>query len=124
MGEIHKGGCLCESTRFSVAGETEFTIDCYCRDCQHISGAGHLPQCIFLRGDFSVSGPVKTHKRKADSGNDLEVGFCGECGSPLFKTTTMFPDKIAVYVGGFDDQSGFTFSQKVHEGSRQHWDEN
>ena len=44
MTGTHSGGCLCGASRFAFEGAPKFAIQCFCRDCQHVSGGGHLPQ--------------------------------------------------------------------------------
>ncbi len=116
------GGCLCKATRYEVAGKQEFTIQCYCRDCQQISGGGNLPLYVINRDDFTITGPLKKHARKSDSGNDLELQFCGECGSPICNTNSLLPDKVFIMAGSLDDPSIFSTNNKVYETSRQPWD--
>jgi hypothetical protein len=53
----------------------------------------------------------------------VELGFCRECGSPIYKTTTMAPDLIFLLAGSLDDSSSFAIGSKVYEDRRQPWDE-
>ena len=122
MTETHSGGCLCGASRFSFEGDAKFSIQCFCRDCQHVSGGGHLPQLGVDRAVLTRSGPIKTYQAASDSGSTLGFHFCAECGSPLLKTTTRAPDLIFVYPGALDDPSIFEPGQNVFEGSRQPWD--
>ncbi|WP_416384580.1 GFA family protein [Roseovarius sp. Pro17] len=97
------GGCLCGKTRYTLTTAPEYAIRCYCRDCQHISGGGHAPQVAFKRGGFACSGPLKTYGLKSAAGNDVEVGFCFECGSPIRKTTSLQPGIVYVLAGSLDN---------------------
>ncbi len=122
MSSIQNGGCLCEAIRYEISGEPEYTIQCYCRDCQHISGGGSLPQYVVKRETVTMSGPLKTHQLKSDAGNNLELGFCGDCGSPIYKTTSLKSDVMFICVGSLDDPTIFSPEHKVYEASRQPWD--
>jgi hypothetical protein len=122
MANVQKSGCLCGASRFEIIGEGEFTIQCYCRDCQHVSGGGNLPQYVVKRNAVRMTGPIKTHCRKSEAGNDLMIGFCSDCGSPLFKTTSRASDKTFVTAGALDDPTIFSDSKRVYEDSRQPWD--
>ncbi len=117
------GGCLCTKVRYETAGEVVHAIQCYCRDCQHMSGGGNAPQLAVPRDTVTMSGPLKTFGVKADSGNDVELGFCGECGSPIYKTTSYMPELIFLFAGSLDDPAAFTPRHKVYEDRRQPWDE-
>lgn len=122
MTERLSGGCLCGAVRYALAEPAKFSIQCFCRDCQKISGGGHLPQMAVERAALTASGPVKTFSWKSDGGNDLRFDFCSECGSPLFKTTTQAPDLVFVLAGSLDDPAAFVPGRKVFETSRQPWD--
>ena len=121
MSAPRTGGCLCGKVRYE-AGETAFAIQCYCRDCQHISGGGNAPQFAVTRDTATTSGPLRTYQIKANSGYDVEFGFCGECGSPIYKTTTRSPDLIFLFAGSLDDPTRFDGGMKVYEDRRQPWD--
>ena len=121
MSSPRTGGCLCGKVRYKT-GEAAFAVHCYCRDCQHISGGGHAPQFAVKRDAISRSGPLQTYDIKADSGHDVEFGFCRECGSPIYKTTTRLPDVVFFFAGSLDDPTLFDGSMKVYEERRQPWD--
>ncbi len=87
-----------------------------------MSGGGHAPQFAVKRDTVSKSGPLKTFRLKSDSGNDVEFGFCGECGSPIYKTSTLAPELIFFFAGSLDDPTRFSVEAKVYEKSRQPWD--
>lgn len=120
---VLKGRCLCGASSYEVSGEAKFTIQCYCRDCQRVSGGGSLPQLAVAQDAFTSAGPIKSYGQKSASGNDLKFDFCSVCGSPLFKTTSMASDLVFVNAGSLDDPSTFEIGRKVFETSRQPWDE-
>ncbi|WP_425607373.1 GFA family protein [Roseibium sediminicola] len=119
---MFSGCCLCGKSKYAAASEPRFSIQCYCRDCQHVSGGGNLPQLAMPKDTFSYSGEIKTYQGKSASGNDLEFSFCSDCGSPMFKTTSMAPELVFVYAGSLDDPTQFADPQKVYEDARQPWD--
>lgn len=116
------GSCLCGETRYEFAGEAKFAIQCYCTDCQHISGAGHLPQVAVSADGFRTTGDLKTYSTQSDAGNRLELSFCGTCGSPLFKTTSKMPDVRFLCAGSMADDVVQDPFNKVFEDSRRVWD--
>lgn len=123
MSSPRAGGCLCRKVRYEASGETAFAIQCYCRDCQHMSGGGNAPQFAVKRDTVTKSGPLKTFSVTSDAGNDVEFGFCGECGSPIYKTTSAAPALIFFFAGSLDDPATFSPGTKVYEERRQPWDE-
>lgn len=52
---------------------------------------------------LEVSGEVRWHASKADSGNDMKRGFCPECGTPLFSNADQRPHLTFVRAGALDD---------------------
>ncbi len=122
MSSIQMGGCLCGATRYEITGKLQFTIQCFCRDCQRVSGGGNLPLYVVKQEDFDFIGPMKYYARKSGSGNDQEFGFCGDCGCPISSTNSKVPEKIFIMAGSLDDPSIFSTENKIHESSRQPWD--
>ena len=122
MSHYLSGRCLCGACQFDYTGEISFTLQCYCRDCQHVTGAGHAPQMMVRRDALMTKGPTKTYRQRADSGSMLEFIFCRDCGSPLLKATSRMPDAIAIYAGALDDPALFERGKDVFEAGRQPWD--
>lgn len=116
------GGCLCGASRFAFEGAPRFAIQCYCRDCQHVSGGGHLPQLAVATDAFSSSGPIKTYSQISDAGNTLYFSFCETCGSPLTKATSKMPEMTFVYPGAMDAPPDVSFENHVFEDRKQPWD--
>lgn len=122
MMDYQTGGCLCQALRYNVTGNIRSAIQCYCRDCQHVSGGGHLPQCLVDEKAFTYSGPLKVHRRLSDSGNDLRIAFCSECGSPIYKATSFLLGKLFVAAGSLDDPSTIMIENKVYLDRKQPWE--
>lgn len=123
MSAIVKGKCLCGGSEYNFVGEVKFAIQCYCRDCQQISGGGHLPQLAVPSDQFVPLGKIKTYRTKSEAGNTVEVSFCGECGSPMFKSTSKIPDVRFLCAGSLAEDLVDTPFQKVFEDCRRVWDE-
>lgn len=64
-----------------------------------MSGGGNALQFAVKRDTVTKSGQVKTFNVASDAGNDVEFGFCGECGSPIYKTTSAAPELIFFFAG-------------------------
>lgn len=116
------GGCLCGAVRYESASNAQFSIICCCRQCQHISGAGHAPQFALAREAVTLNGPVKAHALKADSGNDVTSAFCATCGSPIYKTSSGFAHFMFFHAATLDDPSAYQPQQVVWARSKQPWD--
>lgn len=118
-----QGRCLCGHSSYKFIGEVKFAIQCYCRDCQQISGGGHLPQIAVPADQFAAAGQIKSYKMNSDSGNAVEISFCGECGSPLFKSTSKMPEVRFLCAGSLTEDLFKEPLQRVFEESRRIWDE-
>lgn len=122
MGTSAQGRCLCGASRYSFVGEVKFALQCHCRDCQYISGGGHLPQIAVPADQFEASGKIKSHEVTSDAGNLVSVSFCEVCGSPLFKTTSKMPDVRFLCAGSLNEDLVTEPLSKVFEQSRRPWD--
>ncbi|MGI9394653.1 MAG: GFA family protein [Boseongicola sp.] len=116
------GHCLCGATQYSVPGPGRFGIICHCTDCQRATGTGGAPQLAVSAGDLHVDGPLKAFERKSDSGSELVFQFCGDCGSPLIKTSSRAPELAFLYAGTLDQPDVFADPKPVYEESRLSWD--
>jgi len=117
-----EGGCLCGKVRYCVSGAPRFAIKCYCRDCQHVSGSGHLPQVAVTAAGFSASGPLELHHRSSDAGFAQTVAFCGACGSPIYKSTAQTSELLFLTAGSLDDPASIPPLKPVYEEGRLPWD--
>ena len=116
------GHCLCGATRYAVSGLGRFGIICFCTDCQRATGTGSAPQLAVSSNEFQIEGPFKSHQRNADSGSLLGFQFCGDCGTPIFKTTSRAPDLVFLYAGTLDQPENFADPKPVFEDCRLSWD--
>lgn len=122
MPETLTGQCLCGAVTLSITGEPKFALTCYCSDCSRVTGTGHAVQVAFDKDAVSISGPMKTYERPADSGNMLGFGFCSDCGSPITKLTERAPGLTFLYAGALDDPGVVPEPKTYFEESRQPWD--
>ncbi|PRY26847.1 hypothetical protein CLV78_101951 [Aliiruegeria haliotis] len=120
--EFHSGGCLCGASRYRFSGAPRFSILCFCGDCQKATGGGHAPQLAVDTRGMSYLGPVRTWRSTSDRGNEVNLGFCRNCGSPLFKTSEMAPHLTFIFAGSLDEPDLFAEPRRVFEGSRLPWD--
>ena len=82
------GGCQCGGVRYECTAEPIFMGNCHCRDCQKASGSAYEAAIGVPAPALKITGNLKYHDSKADSGNTVSRGFCPECGSRLFGRTS------------------------------------
>ena len=85
MPKAIEGGCLCGAVRYEATAKPVSAIHCYCRQCQHITGAGHASQFALPSASVTLHGKVSKYEMKAESGNSVTSVFCPVCGSPNTK---------------------------------------
>ena len=122
MSEVIKGYCLCGASGLEAVANAKFAIQCHCRDCQHISGGGHLPQIAVPFEGFVSWGQVKVYRSTSEAGNIVSLAFCAECGSPLFKSTSKMTDIVFLCAGPLEEDPVREPFQKVFEDCRRIWD--
>jgi len=116
------GQCLCGATIYETTSAPKFAIRCYCSDCQRVTGGGSAPQVAFDSAALTTNGPLKHHFATSDEGNTLDFAFCGDCGSPLLKSTSKAPAMVFVYAGSLNDAATVPPLRDVFESSRPRWD--
>lgn len=120
MGSAISGGCLCGAVSFQVASAAKFGIRCYCTDCQKLTGAESLPQVAVSRADWNAAGQINVYISTSASGSELRTGFCGSCGSLMYKSTERAPDIMFIAAGAID-HGDIPALKPVFEDSRPNW---
>ena len=99
------GRCACGSIRYECTTEPQFSMMCQCRQCQRITGTGHSAQFAVTLESTEIQGHLNTFKLTSDAGNEVISAFCGNCGNPIFKTTSMAEQFIMFHAATLDDPS-------------------
>jgi hypothetical protein len=104
------GGCLCGEVRYQFSGPKLDQLICHCRMCQKASG-GPLGALVFIRRENL--GITKGQLRVFASTSTTRRQFCQNCGSPLFFVRTNRPERISIFTGSLDDQTGVSPTMHV-----------
>ena len=99
------GHCHCGKISFAAEIDPGQVRICHCTDCQTLSGSAFRVNVGTLPGTFRLlGGTPKTYiKTTADSGNPRAHGFCPDCGTPLWATSTdATPASYGLRVGTLD----------------------
>jgi len=117
------GGCACGSIRYRCSAAPLAMINCHCRDCQRAGGSAYSPTVVIYRANFLLlQGEPRYHELTAASGNTARRGFCANCGSPLFASTSARPDVMSIRAGSLDDPKWFRAQREYWTQSAQPWD--
>ena len=122
MNPTKSGGCACGSIRYETQAEPEFSIICQCRQCQRISGAGHAASFAVMADATTLNGDLKYFETTADDGNTVSSGFCMNCGNPILKKTSGFPQYIFFHAATLDDPDAFEPQMVVYSEFGRSWD--
>lgn len=95
---------------------------CHCRDCQRVSGSGHMSIAFFKAEAVSVDGETRAFTVTAESGNRVTRHFCPTCGSRVFIENTGRPGLIGIAAGSMEDQSWFSPQFVLFTRNRAAWD--
>lgn len=100
------GGCACGAVRYRVTAEPLISYLCHCTECQRrTSSAFGLNMQVPAESLEITQGEPTSRTRTADSGNELALNFCGECGTTLFSVPGARPQVRVIYCGTLDDPS-------------------
>jgi hypothetical protein len=122
MSQSHSGGCLCGAIRYAVSAPLANVIACHCTHCRKISGAGSSHNVAIPTSALTITqGEPKVYADTADSGNQLNRFFCGNCGSSLFSRREKMPEMTVLKAGTLDDASGLKLAMNIWTDSALPW---
>ena len=117
------GGCLCGALRYRAEGEPLLQGLCHCRNCQRISGAGHVGFVCFAEDAVTVEGETRSYASTGGSGTTATRYSCPTCHSVVFGRAEVMPGRINLYAGSLDDTSQFKPQVAIFTRSRPPWDD-
>ena len=117
-----EGGCLCGAITYKISGQPIIVAHCFCRDCQRVSGAGHLTGAMFPAEQIKVMGEMAEYRSAAASGSTVSHLFCRTCSSRLFGKNTNMPGAMTVAAGTLNDPNALEPQVAIFTRSRPHWD--
>ena len=130
------GSCLCNKLQYEYEGEPlakarkpiilsmkafslihfDLQATCHCLSCRKISGGTHSLNLIFPENKIRVvSGSAKSLTLTHETGKNLTITFCGNCGCAVYKTHELFPGSIIILAGTLDDPEGLEKSKPEQE---------
>ena len=117
------GGCLCGALRYRAEGEPNFQGLCHCRNCQRLSGGGHVGWLCFPETTVTVEGKTHSYATTGGSGRTATRFSCPTCHSIVYGTAEVMPGLINIYAGSLDDTSQFKPTMAIFTRSRPAWDD-
>jgi hypothetical protein len=111
------GACFCGEVRFFIPASSVGVIACHCHDCQKMHGnynvmLGTPRGEVVFEADSTLTWFGSSEKAKR--------GFCGACGSRLFKDNLGSP-LMMVSAGAINEPTGKTIIKNLWEASKGDW---
>ncbi len=97
-----EGKCLCESVTYVILGDARPVVNCHCSRCRRHTGH-YMAATAAAVGEVEISGDTL---RWYDATDEVQYGFCGNCGSTLFWRTLRRPDLISIAAGTLTPPTG------------------
>jgi hypothetical protein len=97
------GGCQCGAVRYRSSAVMDNAHLCHCRMCQKAVGNLFAALVAVPRDAFEWTRGAPARWR---SSANVERGFCGMCGTPLFYDDVT-SDRIGIMIGSLDNPADF-----------------
>jgi hypothetical protein len=99
----HRGGCLCGAVRYALNAGPMGINACHCDDCRKLTGAANLLMVIGPREAFvHEKGEVTRWRKTADSGRQIDIVRCAQCGTRMWHEPLAAPALIYIAAGTLD----------------------
>jgi len=99
----HRGGCLCGAVRYSLSARPLAVNACHCHACKKLTGATNLLMLLAMREAFEHTGDVQKYRRRADSGREIDVVRCANCGVRMWHEPLSGAQFVFIAAGTLDD---------------------
>jgi hypothetical protein len=111
---IVEGGCYCGGVRYRAEGEPLLKAECFCRECQYVTGGNSvLIMAMPVEGFKITKGATKAFARP-DLEKPVSREFCPECGTHMITRAPSFPAGVILKVGSMDDPSQYGGPVSAH----------
>lgn len=118
--DLISGACLCGNIHYTVRLPVIFCTHCHCRFCRKAQGAAFVTWFGVLKERILIEDrDGKIHWFAAS--NHSQRGFCGECGTTLFFTSSTCPGEIHVVRASTDADIGKSPSAHIFYDHRVGW---
>ena len=102
-----EGGCYCGEIRYISESPTQGQLQCYCRECQYITGGNPNAIIVVPEEGFRFTNGTPTKFSRNDLQRPVTRFFCSNCGTAIGTRSPARPGSFIIKVGTLDDPSGF-----------------
>jgi hypothetical protein len=111
------GGCHCGDVRYLISARPQRHSLCHCKDCRRSAGAHMVGWAVVETDALRVTGATASY----NSSRDVLREFCPRCGTGLFYRETLFPEKVEIQSGTFDDPEIFPPTAAIQMADAPSW---
>lgn len=111
---IVEGGCYCKSVRYRAEGEPMIKAECFCRECQYITGGNSVLIMAMPSAGFEITKGQASAYAREDLKNPVSREFCPKCGTHILTRAPGFEVAVILKVGSMDDPSLFGGPTSAH----------
>lgn len=99
------GGCYCKALRYEAEGEPLFRVQCFCRECQYMTGGSpNLVMGMPESGFRYITGEPARFARP-DLPAPVSREFCPHCGTHILTRSPRLQGTVLLKVGALDNPS-------------------
>jgi len=122
-GEAHTARCACGACTITVTAPPQLHGVCHCDHCKQRTGSAFGISMYFKRSDVAaIEGDTKVYAFHHERQNhDQERHFCARCGTTLYWSLSVLPDRIGIAGGCFDGAPFGEPNMSVTHGKKFGW---
>ncbi|CDO34869.1 MULTISPECIES: GFA family protein [Novosphingobium] len=106
MGAPYTGRCNCGAITATISSEPLWVRQCWCRQCQKSAAGSATTNALFMTDDIAIDGELSWFGYTSASGNSIEQGFCGKCGTAITGRNSSRPKASVIRVGFLEESDG------------------
>ena len=103
--DSYQGKCLCGAVTFAFTPPPIFCAHCHCRYCRGAHGAAFVTWVGVPEESFELSAGEDKMVWYASS-KQSQRGFCSQCGTTMFYTSSLSPGEVHIALACVDDATG------------------
>lgn len=112
MESTFTAACSCGAFGFRSPAGPVLQLVCHCTDCRAVAGTPFTSLAFFKSDACEVSGPTRSHRFTADSGNETTRESCVSCNDMVLDRTAGFPHLLGVVAERI--RPPFAFNPRFH----------
>jgi hypothetical protein len=116
----HRGSCLCQGVRYTIAGPLRDIANCHCAMCRKLHASAFRTSARVASKDWTTLSGASLITFYQSSPGEYK-GFCSRCGSSLFTKFDAKPEIIGVPLGTLDNDPGIKPTRHIFVGSKAPW---